>query len=68
MTNVQIKKWDFTIDCGGVLERTVVGKDGQVHHPEPNGRGRDRHFTAEHENELRQSINAAVAAKSQNTE
>lgn len=62
MTNAQIKKWDFTIERKGVLERTVVGRDGQVHHPRPNGHGRDQHFTAEQENEYLQSINAALVA------
>ncbi len=44
MESPRIKEWDFTIERGGVLERTVVDTDGQVHHPPPNGHGKDHHF------------------------
>jgi len=65
MTSTTIRKWDFTIDRGnGLLERSVVGKDGQVHHPDPNGHGRDGHFTAEEEREYSMLIEAAVSANS----
>ena len=57
-----IKKWDFTIERGKDIERTVVGRDGQLHHPEPNGRGRDGHFTTGQEGEYRRKIESAVAA------
>ena len=33
-------KREFTIQRGGRLERTIVGKTGQEHHPDPDG-----HFT-----------------------
>ena len=60
-----IRKWDFTLDHGnGVVERTVVGKDGQVHHPEPNGHGKDGHFSADEERDYLMLIEAAVSANS----
>ena len=71
--NATIRKWDFTLDHGnGVVERTVVGKDGQVHHPEPNGHGKDGHFSADEERDYRMLeerdyrmlIEAAVSANS----
>ena len=46
MKSQPIKEWDFTIERDGVLERTVVDMDGQVHHPPPNGHGKDQHFSA----------------------
>ncbi len=60
-----IRKWDFTLDRGkGLMERTVVGKDGQVHHPRPNGHGKDGHFSADEERNYRMLIEAAVSANS----
>ena len=62
MKNQRIKEWDFTIERGGVLERTVVDMDGQVHHPSPNGHGKDQHFSANEERTYRQIIDAAIIA------
>ena len=62
MNNGRIKEWDFTIERGGVLERTVVGMDGQVRHPPPDGYGKDQHFSAKEERTYRQIIDAAIVA------
>ena len=62
MKDTRIKEWDFTIERGGVLERTVVGIDCQVHHPPPNGHGKDQHFSAKEERTYRQIIDAAIVA------
>lgn len=62
MESPRIKEWDFTIERGGVLERTVVDTDGQVHHPPPNGHGKDHHFSANEERTYRQIIDAAIVA------
>ena len=52
-------KKDFTIDRGGRMERTVVGRDGQINHPPAVGQGRDGHFTDE--GQYRRAIDQAVA-------
>ena len=56
----QRKTERFTIDRNGVIELTVVGKNGQEHRY-PNYTGRKRihgHFT--HEGEYRRAYEAAV--------
>ena len=40
-------KQEFTIDRGGRLERTIVGKDGQTHVLVATEKGKDGHFTDE---------------------
>ncbi len=40
-------KKDFTIQRGDRLERTVVGKGGQTHHPPAAKHGKHGHFTDE---------------------
>ena len=62
MESTRVKRWDFTIERDGHLERTVVGRDGQVHHPPANGHGRDQHFSANEERTYRQIIDAAIRA------
>ena len=52
-------KKDFTVQRGNRLERTVVGKDGQTHHPPALKHGRHRHFTDE--GQYRRAIEQAVA-------
>ena len=52
------RKRDFTMQRGDRLERTVVGIDGHLHRPEPNGHGRDGHFTDE--GQYRRAIEDAV--------
>ena len=52
-------KRDYTIQRGGRMERTVVGKDGHIHHPPAVRQGRDGHFT--NEGEYRRAIERAVA-------
>ena len=52
-------KRDFTIQRGGRMERTVVGKDGQRHVMDGNKQGRDGHFADE--GEYRRAIDNAVA-------
>ena len=54
-----MSKKDFTIQRGNRMERTVVGKDGHVHHPPANGQGRHGHFT--NEGEYRRAIEQAVS-------
>ena len=60
------RKWDFTIERRNGLERTVVGRDGQIHHPTPNGPGKHGAFTANQEGEYRRSIDNAVNSNSTN--
>ena len=52
------KKYEFTIDRGGRLERTIVGKDGQTHVPPTTEKGKDGHFTDE--GQYRRAIEKAV--------
>lgn len=52
------RKRDFTMQRDNRLERTVVGIDGQIHHLNPNGHGRDGHFTDE--GQYRRAIEDAV--------
>ena len=52
-------KRDFTIERDGRMERTVVGRDGQINRPPAVGQGRDGHFTDE--GEYRRAIDRAVA-------
>ncbi len=59
------RKWDFTIERGNGLERTVVGRDGQVHHPPAVREGRDGHFSSWEEWCYVQSITTAVRDNSQ---
>ena len=56
--NTMAKK-DFTIQRGGRMERTVVGKDGHIHHPPAEKQGKDGHFTDE--GQYRRAIERAVA-------
>ena len=62
MTN---KKRDFTIERNNGLERTVVGRDGQVHHPTAIKSGRDGRFSSKEEGKYRRAIEKAVAENSQ---
>ena len=50
----------FTIDRGGRVERTVVGRTGQAHVDEVanDARGEDGHFTDE--GEYRRAIDRAI--------
>ena len=52
-------KKDFTIQRGNRMERTVVGKDGHIHHPPAEKQGKDGHFTDE--GQYRRAIEQAVA-------
>lgn len=53
-------KRDFTIQRrGDPMERTVVGKDGRIHHPPVVRQGKDGHFTDE--GQYRRAIERAVA-------
>ena len=49
---------DFTIERDGRMERTVVGKDGHIHHPPAERQGRHGHFT--NEGQYRRAIEQAV--------
>ena len=54
------KKYHFTINRGcGSYERTVVGRDGQVHKDETDKQGKDGHFTNEGPN--RRAVEKAVS-------
>ncbi len=57
------KKYDFTIQRGGRMERTVVGVDGQPHVMDTDKKGKDGHFT--NEGEYRRAIERAVAENTQ---
>ena len=50
---------DFTIQRGDRIERTVVGKDGQVHKMDGDKQGRHGHFTDE--GQYRRAIEQAAA-------
>ena len=52
-------KYEFTINRGGRLERTIVGVDGQTHVLEAIKQGADGHFTDE--GQYRRAIEQAVA-------
>ena len=52
-------KYEFTINRGGRLERTIVGVDGQTHVLEATKQGADGHFTDE--GQYRRAIEQAVA-------
>ena len=52
-------KRDYTIQRGGRMERTVVGKDGHIHHPTAEKQRKDGHFTDE--GQYRRAIEQAVA-------
>ena len=52
-------KKDFTIQRGNRMERTVVGKDGHIHHPPAKEQGKDGHFTDE--GQYRRAIEQAVS-------
>ena len=52
------QKREFTIDRGGRLERTIVGKDGQTHVREAAEKGKSGHFTDE--GQYRRAIEKAV--------
>ena len=52
-------KKDFTIQRGDRMERTVVGKDGHIHHPPAERQGKNGHFTDE--GQYRRAIEQAVA-------
>ena len=52
------KKYEFTIDRGGRLERTIVGKDNQTHVLPAAQKGKDGHFT--NEGRYRRAIEKAV--------
>ena len=52
------QKREFTIDRGGRLERTIVGKDGRTHMLEATEKGKSRHFTDE--GQYRRAIEKAV--------
>ena len=52
------QKREFTIDRGGRLERTIVGKDGQKHVRAATEKGKSRHFTDE--GQYRRAIEKAV--------
>lgn len=58
-----VQKRDYTIQRGQVIERTVVGVDGQTHVMPGNRPGRDGHFTSE--GPYRRAIEAAVRANRQ---
>ena len=51
-------KQEFTIDRGGRLERTIVGKNGQAHVRVATERGKDGHFTDE--GQYRRAVEKAV--------
>ena len=51
-------KKDYTIQRPNGMERTVVGKNGQLHHPPANGQGRHGHFTDE--GQYRRAIEQAI--------
>ena len=51
-------KQEFTIDRGGRLERTIVGKNGQAHVRVATERGKDGHFT--NEGQYRRAVEKAV--------
>ena len=53
------EKKDFTIQRGNRMERTVVGKDGQINHPPAVRQGKNGHFTDE--GQYRRAIEQAVA-------
>lgn len=53
------KKYDYTIQRGARIERTVVGIDGQTHVMDTDKKGRDGHFTDE--GQYRRAIEKAVA-------
>ena len=52
-------KRDYTIQRGGRMERTVVGKDGHIHPPTAEKQRKDAHFTDE--GQYRRAIEQAVA-------
>ena len=58
------RKWDYTIERRKGLERTVVGKDGQIHHPPALKKGKHGHFTASQEGEYRSAIETAKTENS----
>ena len=56
-------KREFTIQRGGRLERTIVGKTGRKHVEDVDKQGRDGHFTDE--GQYRRAIERAVAENTQ---